>query len=106
MAASAWRYSGSSRSPYCASKGCSKCSIRADRRIISRAPSRNGKPIHQGVDQRGGVVPGMGGQMGVLGGGEDRMVAEDLLHLQQVDPGLDQVSGIAVAIMPNAALSA
>jgi hypothetical protein len=31
------------------------------------------------------------------------VVAEDLLHLEQIDSGLDQVGGIAVAIMPHAA---
>lgn len=40
---------------------------------------------------------GMGCEMGVAGGGQDALVAEDLLHLQQINAGLDQVSGIAVA---------
>jgi hypothetical protein len=35
--------------------------------------------------------------MGVAAGGQDAVVAQDLLHLQQVDTGLDQVGGIAVA---------
>ena len=40
---------------------------------------------------------GVGGEMGVVGGGEDGVVAQDFLHLQQIDAGLDQVRGIAVA---------
>ena len=35
--------------------------------------------------------------MGVARGGEDGVVAQNLLHLQQVNPGLDQVGCIAVA---------
>jgi len=33
----------------------------------------------------------------VAGGGQNRAVAEDLLHLEQIDTGLDQVGCIAVA---------
>jgi hypothetical protein len=44
-------------------------------------------------------------QMSVAGGGEDGMMAEELLHLDQIDPGLDQVSRVRVAIMPSSALS-
>jgi hypothetical protein len=40
---------------------------------------------------------GLIGQMGIAGGGEDGMVAEEFLHLDQIDTGLDQVGGIAVA---------
>ena len=39
----------------------------------------------------------MAGEVGVAGGGEDRMVAEDLLYFEQIDALLDQVRGIAVA---------
>ena len=39
----------------------------------------------------------MAGEVRVAGGGEDRMVAQDLLHFQQVNPGLDQMGCIAVA---------
>jgi len=42
-------------------------------------------------------------QMGIAGGGEDRVVAEDFLHLDQIDTGLDQVGGVAVAPMPISA---
>jgi hypothetical protein len=38
----------------------------------------------------------MGGKMGVLGGGQDTAMAQYLLDLQQIETGLDQVSGIAV----------
>ena len=40
---------------------------------------------------------GLVGQMGIAGGGEYRVVSEELLYLDQIDPGLDQVRGIAVA---------
>jgi hypothetical protein len=40
-----------------------------------------------------------GCQMGVFGGGQDRVMAEDLLHLEQIDTGLDQMGCIA---MPQA----
>ena len=60
-------------------------------------PPRDREAVHQGIDELGGVVPGVGGQVGVLGGGEDRVVAEDLLHLEQIDTGLDQMRGVAVA---------
>jgi hypothetical protein len=36
-------------------------------------------------------------QMRIAGGREDGMMAEDLLDFEEVDAGLDQVSGIAVA---------
>ena len=39
----------------------------------------------------------MAGQMGVAGGGENAVVAQNLLHFQQIDPGFDQMCGIAVA---------
>ena len=39
---------------------------------------------------------GLIGQMGIAGGGEDGVVAEEFLHLKQIDTGLDQVGGIAV----------
>jgi hypothetical protein len=42
------------------------------------------------------VVLGLIGQVGVAGGSEDRVMAEDLLYLDQVNAGFDQVSGIAV----------
>ena len=40
---------------------------------------------------------GLVGQMGISGGSENGVMAEELLDLDQIDPGLDQVSGIAVA---------
>ena len=39
----------------------------------------------------------MAGKVGVAGGGENGVVAQNLLHLQQVNAGLDQVGCIAVA---------
>ena len=40
---------------------------------------------------------GLVGQMGIAGGGEYRVVPEDLLYLDQIDAGLDQVRGVAVS---------
>ena len=36
-------------------------------------------------------------QVGVAGGGQNGVMTENLLHLDQVDAGLDQVGCIAVA---------
>ena len=35
-------------------------------------------------------------EVGIAGGGEDGVMAEEFLYLDQIDTGLDQVSGIAV----------
>jgi len=35
--------------------------------------------------------------MGIAGGGENTMVAEDFLHFQQIDTGFDQMGGVAMA---------
>mgnify|MGYP000858095301 CR=1 FL=1 len=40
---------------------------------------------------------GLVGQVSVAGGGENRVMAEELLHLDQIDAGLDQVGSVAVA---------
>ena len=42
---------------------------------------------------------GLVGQVGISDGGENRVMAEDLLHLDQVDAGFDQVCGIGVSTM-------
>jgi hypothetical protein len=39
---------------------------------------------------------GLVSQMGISGGGENGVMAEKLLHLDQIDARLDQVSRIAV----------
>ena len=44
---------------------------------------------------------GLVGQMGIAGGGENRVMAEELLHLDQIDARLDQVGGIAVSTMSS-----
>ena len=46
------------------------------------------------------MMLGLVGQMGVSGGGENGVMAEELLHLDQIDAGLDQVSCVGVASMP------
>ena len=40
---------------------------------------------------------GLVGQVGVTGGGENGVVAEEFLHLDQIDAGLDQMSCIAMS---------
>ena len=42
---------------------------------------------------------GLVSQMSIAGGGENGVMAEELLYLDQIDTGLDQVSGIAVPPM-------
>ena len=42
---------------------------------------------------------GLVGQMRVARGGENGVMTEDLLHLDQIDTGFDKVRGIAVATM-------
>ena len=39
---------------------------------------------------------GLVGQVGIAGGGEDGVMAEEFLHLDQIDASLDQVGCIAV----------
>ena len=46
---------------------------------------------------------GLIGQMGIADGGEYRVVPKEFLYLDQIDTGLDQVSGIAVSPMPTSA---
>ena len=40
---------------------------------------------------------GMGGQMGILCRGQDASVAEDFLHLKQVNARFNQMGGITMA---------
>jgi hypothetical protein len=40
---------------------------------------------------------GLVGQMGIAGGGENRVMAEEFLYLDQINTGLDQVGRIAMA---------
>jgi len=40
---------------------------------------------------------GLVGQVGIADGGENGMMAEEFLYLDQVDAGFDQVGGIAMA---------
>ena len=42
---------------------------------------------------------GLVSQMGIAGGGENAVMAEELLYLDQIDADLDQVSCITVAPM-------
>ena len=66
-------------------------------------PPVDGEAIHtrkgsftQAVDAVDGVMLGLLGQMRVADGGENGLMAEDLLHLDQIDAGFDQVRGVGV----------
>nr|WP_235180030.1 hypothetical protein [Acidithiobacillus thiooxidans] len=41
-------------------------------------------------------MSGLIGQVGVAGGGENGMMAEEFLDLKQIDSGLNQMGGITV----------
>ena len=56
-----------------------------------------GEAIHQFVNAIDGAILGVLGEAGIAGGGENGMMAKKLLHLDQIDTGLDQVGCIAVA---------
>ncbi len=60
-------------------------------------PPINDNILHHGIDCLLRILVGVGGQMGVSGGGQHTAVAKDFLDFQQINPGFDQVSGIAVA---------
>ena len=62
-------------------------------------PPGDGEAIHQAVDPFEGVMLGLVGQVGVAGGGENRVMAEEFLHFDQVNTRFNQVSGIAVPPM-------
>ena len=47
---------------------------------------------------------GLVGQVGIANRSQNGVMAEELLHLDQIDPGLDQVGGVAVAPMPSSEL--
>ena len=52
---------------------------------------------HQQVDTCTAGELALFGEMGVAQGGEDRLVAEDLLYFQQVNTRFDQMGGVAMA---------
>ena len=52
---------------------------------------------HQQVDACAAGELALKGEMGVAQGGEDGLVAEDLLYFQQVNARFDQMRGIAMA---------
>ena len=60
-------------------------------------PPGDGEAVHQAVDPVDGMMLGLVGQVGIAGGGEYRVMAENLLDFEQVDAGFDQVGCIAVA---------
>lgn len=60
-------------------------------------PPGEGESAHELVDALEGVLLGLIGEVGVAGGGEDAVVAEEFLHLDQINAGLDEVGRIGVA---------
>jgi hypothetical protein len=59
-------------------------------------PPCDGKVIHQRIDQLAGILIRTGGEMGITGGGQNAVMAEDFLDFEQVDAGFDQMGCIAV----------
>jgi hypothetical protein len=57
----------------------------------------HGKAIHQAIDLSDRVLLGVLGQMGVANRGQNRLMPENLLDLNQIDSRFDQVRGIAMA---------
>ncbi len=64
-------------------------------------PPSNGEASHQIVDELFCVMTRVGCQVRVLGGGQDGAMAEDFLYLEQIDTRFDQMSGIAVTLIPS-----
>jgi hypothetical protein len=60
-------------------------------------PPGDAEAIHQAVDPLQRVMLGLVGEVSVAGGGQNRVMAEEFLDLDQIDAGLDQMGGIAVA---------
>lgn len=48
-------------------------------------PPFNGKGVHQPIDELCCVMVRIGGQVGVFGGSQDGVMAEDFLNLEQID---------------------
>ena len=63
----------------------------------------HGKAVDQLIDNLLGILVCTGGQLRVFSGGQDGTVTEDFLYFEQVDTRFDQMSCIAVALMPNSA---
>ena len=52
---------------------------------------------HQSLDANTGQIVGVAGEMGIARGGQNAVMAQNLLNFKQVNSGFDQVSCIAVA---------
>jgi hypothetical protein len=68
-------------------------------------PPVDAKAIHQRIDKLACIPVRTIGQMGIAGRGQDTVVAEDFLDFEQVNARFDQMSGIAVTLMPSSALA-
>ena len=64
-------------------------------------PPSNGEASHQIVNDLFCIMVRVGGQVRVPGGGQDGTMAEDFLYLEQIDTRFDQMSGIAVTLIPS-----
>ena len=60
-------------------------------------PPVDGEAIHQIVDELLSVMGRVRCQVGISGGAQNGAVAEDFLHLEQIDACFDQVRGVGVA---------
>ena len=60
-------------------------------------PPIDGEAIHQLVDDLLSVMGRVRCEVGIFGGGQNGAVAEDFLHLEQIDACFDQVRGVGVA---------
>ena len=63
---------------------------------FDRSPAQFEAP-HQGLDALAGQCLGLVRQVGVAVGGENAVVAQDVLNVLQADTGFDQVGCMAVA---------
>ena len=57
----------------------------------------HGKATHDGVDTIDGLMLSLIREMGVANGGQNGLMAQDLLNLNQIHTGFNQMRGIAVA---------
>ena len=60
-------------------------------------PPVDGEAVHQVIDPLIGILGGVRSEVGILGGSQNAAVAQDLLDLQQVKTGLDQMGRVAVS---------
>jgi len=57
----------------------------------------HGEAAHQGVDTIHRLMLRLIGEMGIMNGGQNGLVAQDFLNLNQINAGLNQMRGKAMA---------